>query len=410
MRLALVAVCLVALGALTFASVRAYFEVDELRLPDVTGRTLSEATATLREAGLAVSSYPDFALDAPPDVVTDQSPVAGSRVRRGRTVSLGVNTPAEANRVPTLVGRTEAEATRTAAELNLAIADVAYVHHDGAPPGRVVEQAPGAGDAISGDATLSLVVSRGPAPQPIEVPDVVGLDLGDARQRLREAGFQRVEAIASRVGRRDADEVVNQSPEAGQEVPPGSAVSLAYALEGGDVVEVPPVQGLTLWRAQLALESAGLAVGSVDYVDRAGEPEGVVETRPAGYTLAGAPVRVVVNGEPGGANVLLDRSGRNDPRAGIGGDEDEAEDEDADGPAGGRTVPFRFAPSELGVRSLVENAYDLRLVVDDDEGERTALERTVPAGEAVEATVTVYGDEPLLQTYVNGVFFQAWRP
>ncbi len=32
------------------------------------------------------------------------------------------------------------------------------------------------------------------------------------------------------------------------------------------------------------------------------------------------------------------------------------------------------------------------------------------AGGTVSTTVPVYGDEALLQTYIDEVFFQAWRP
>jgi hypothetical protein len=38
------------------------------------------------------------------------------------------------------------------------------------------------------------------------------------------------------------------------------------------------------------------------------------------------------------------------------------------------------------------------------------FDRTVAAGEEVRTNVIVRGEAPLLQTYVNGVFFQAWRP
>lgn len=414
MRLALVAAVLLVLGALTFGSMEGYFDVEEVRLPDVTGRTLDEASRVLRERGLEVDSYPDQAVDQPPDVVTRQAPSPGARVRRARVVSLGVNTPAEGNRTPTLVGMREAEATATLADLNLRVGDVEYRFGD-APAGRVVAQTPGAGDPAGSGGTVSLVVSRGPAPEPVEVPDVEGMDLDAARAQLRDAGFRRVETLPTRLGRRNAGEVTVQSPPPGQEAAPGTVITLQYALDGGRVVEVPPVEGLAPRSARAALERAGLQVAQpVEYVDRSDTPRGVVEVQPDGLTLVDTPVRLVVNGVDRGA--FDPEGGVADPRAGVGlgpgedanGADDDGDDDEAN--LGGRVVPFRFVPEELGVSSLVENEYHLRLVVQDAQGERTVVDERVPAGESVEERVRVHGDSPLLQTYVNDVFFQAWRP
>ena len=67
-------------------------------------------------------------------------------------------------------------------------------------------------------------------------------------------------------------------------------------------------------------------------------------------------------------------------------------------------------PTSFGVRALTENDYRLELVISDERGERTVLDRRVPAGQAVSTSVTVYGNDALLQTFINGDPFQAWRP
>jgi hypothetical protein len=38
------------------------------------------------------------------------------------------------------------------------------------------------------------------------------------------------------------------------------------------------------------------------------------------------------------------------------------------------------------------------------------LDRAMKAGESFVMTVQVHGSDALLQTYIDGVFFQAWRP
>ena len=73
-------------------------------------------------------------------------------------------------------------------------------------------------------------------------------------------------------------------------------------------------------------------------------------------------------------------------------------------------MPFSFDPTHMGVRKLLEEPYQLRVVVSDERGERVVLDRRVAAGERVTTSVPVYGQEAMLQTYIDDVFFQAWRP
>ena len=412
----LVWLVVVAAIAMTALAARDYFTVREVRTPELTGLPIGEAGRLADEAGLTLSSFPVEAPGAGAETVVEQSPPAGSVVRRGRTVSVGVHVPAEADRMPALVGVSEADALAALDELSLPAPAIAYAYADGRS-GRVIEQQPEAGRTVAPGEPVRLVVTRGPEPGRVELPDVVGLDLEAARAQLAALGVRRVEAVAVDVSMLRPGTVLQQRPEPGSVVLAGRPVTLGYALEGSEISQVPPVAGLEPWRARVALISAGFTLGPIEVVERPDEPSGVVEARPSGLTVAGAPVTLVINApdrEPVGIRGLRDpaeRSGPVDPRDGIGG-VDRSRDAGPLGEAGdgSRSVPFRFDPNELGVRSLIEHDYRLRLVVRDADGERTVLDRLVNAGETVRATVVVKGDEPLLQTYVNGVFFQAWRP
>ena len=75
-----------------------------------------------------------------------------------------------------------------------------------------------------------------------------------------------------------------------------------------------------------------------------------------------------------------------------------------------RTLPFTFDPTNLGMGSLANRDYKLALKVIDDEGERTVFEEVVPPGGIVSTNVTVYGEDAMLQTYLNDILFQAWNP
>lgn len=405
-RLVLALLVVAGLVIATGWTVKGYFQVEEVRLPDLTGMPVADASRTLRDAELVPATFAENVPGVDPNTVTTQAPPAGAVVRRGRTVSLGVNTPPEASRVPVLVGLTQSEAMQRLRDLNLAAAEIAFAYSD-RTAGLVIDQTPGAGEGLGVGARIGLVVSRGPARSDVTVPDLSGMDVDEAVRELENLGFTRVETAAATLSFDRPNSVTEQIPAAGETVPLSTPVTLLYALSGSRIVPVPDVTGMSVSQAHLALRAANLALGHIEYVQDPAVASGVVQTNPAGYTVARSPVRLVVNGTPS----AVDRAaaeGDSDPLFPEQ-DRDTGDSSQAGGPDQ-RTIPFTFDPRSMGVRSMVEEQYHLRLVVDDREGERTILDRDVEAGEIVSTTVTVYGDDALLQTFINGIPFQAWRP
>jgi beta-lactamase regulating signal transducer with metallopeptidase domain/murein DD-endopeptidase MepM/ murein hydrolase activator NlpD len=74
-----------------------------------------------------------------------------------------------------------------------------------------------------------------------------------------------------------------------------------------------------------------------------------------------------------------------------------------------RVIPFRFDPKEVGDASLLEQAYEIRVLVQDEQGERELLWRKVPAAQVTEATFKIYG-EATMQLFINNVRFMTWNP
>ncbi|MDF1523910.1 MAG: PASTA domain-containing protein [Trueperaceae bacterium] len=422
-RLIVLGAVLVALLATAGSVVRGYLEVGVVRVPDVHGLAFEAAAARVRDVGLEPSAYVEVAAGAAPNEVVSQTPAGGTSVRPGRQVVLGVNGLQEVVTLPTLVGLREGDAVARVEALGAVVERVAYVGSD-RPAGSVVVQQPAAGAALARGVGVRLSVSRGPVDAPVTLPDLVGTPVEAAAAELAALGIRHVEQVAADLSFDRPFAVTDQRPAAGSSVLPSTPVTLVYALEGTRVVEVPDVAGLPLWRAQLTLRAAQLQVGAVQRIDDPALAEGVVETRPAGYTVVGSPVVLVVNGPADDLGAPIDAEGPLRPfdfgafgsgDAGAGDVDRPPDDVPAPGTTvaqadGSRLIPFRFDPASVGVPSLATKPYRLTLVVVDDEGERTVLDRELNAGEGVAISVRIVGDEPLVQTYIDGAFFQAWRP
>ncbi|MFC9269602.1 Stk1 family PASTA domain-containing Ser/Thr kinase [Streptomyces zhihengii] len=163
-------------------------------------------------------------------------------------------------RVPALIGKTESDAR---GRLDAAGLDVRSVRHDFSetvPRGSVINSDPGTNARIRGNGSVTLIVSRGP--RIVEVPDVAGRPLDDARRELRKAG------LAPGAVSREFDETVQQGsvirtdPEAGSSRGPDTAVALVVSR--GAPVDVPDVTGDSAEAATEELEGAGLKVVIAD--------------------------------------------------------------------------------------------------------------------------------------------------
>jgi serine/threonine-protein kinase len=158
--------------------------------------------------------------------------------------------------VPAVLAKTEAEAKKQLASAGLNVKQVEREYSDTVKRGTVISSDPAPSDRIRDNGSVTLVVSRGP--EIVRVPDLEGVPLDKAKQRLTSVGL-----AAGMVTRDISDDVprgsvISTDPEAGTERRGGSAIALTVSK--GSPVDVPDVLGDDLTDAQQELEDAGLKV------------------------------------------------------------------------------------------------------------------------------------------------------
>jgi len=67
---------------------------------------------------------------------------------------------------------------------------VEYIYSSEKPEGVVCEQSLLPGSMVATGTPLRLVVSKGAPPRQLEVPNLIGLSLANARSTIRQAGFR----------------------------------------------------------------------------------------------------------------------------------------------------------------------------------------------------------------------------
>jgi serine/threonine-protein kinase len=130
-----------------------------VEVPDVAGGTESEARAALREAGFTdIEVVQEHSGEEAPGTVLSTEPAAGEQGDREEPVVVSVS---EGTVVPSLIGRTQADAVALLTDAGLT-AVVVEEPHDDAATGEVFGQDPEPGSILPEDADVSITVSTGP--------------------------------------------------------------------------------------------------------------------------------------------------------------------------------------------------------------------------------------------------------
>jgi beta-lactam-binding protein with PASTA domain/tRNA A-37 threonylcarbamoyl transferase component Bud32 len=258
-KLKLVFGLLLALGALVAGAwaAWAYLIPHEAEIPTVVGLQRDEAQDRLEEAGFVVRfGDGQHSMRVAEDRVIRVHPAEGTVLEQGERVTLVLSLGPPPVDVPELVGKEFEKARELLREAKLKVGEVNRAYHESFEEGRVVRQSVRAGSQAPQGSNVNLLVSRGPAPRP--VPDVVGLAAERATDRLEDAGFA-VSADSEYSRRVDEGKVISQDPPSGDELQPGSTVSLVVSL-GPPEFPMPNVVGMARDAAVAELRDLGLIV------------------------------------------------------------------------------------------------------------------------------------------------------
>ncbi len=153
----------------------------ELTVPTVVDMTQAQAEAKLSSVGF--KSVVSLATNqAEKGKVIDQSPPAGEKYPATTTVTITVSSgPGEAT-VPDVHGYNEDSAKTAIAAIGLTVSKVQPVDDPSVDKGLVVETVPKAGETVAAGSAVVLKVSSGK----VKVPNLVGLDRGEATQKLTD--------------------------------------------------------------------------------------------------------------------------------------------------------------------------------------------------------------------------------
>ena len=211
-------------------------------------------------------------------------------------------TSAVSVRLPDVIGEQFEDAQKILTDAGFENVSVDFENRDDVPEGEVFRQDPRPSIMVAPDTEINLTASSGQTL--VSPPNVVGKNVDIATQELLDAGF-----VVNVERKPDPDValdvVIDQSVPPDEQRPAGTEITLLVS-DGKDKVEVPPVIGLELGDARVALVRADLeAVVDREEFSSEFEPGFVISSDPPeGESVEiGTVVKLVVSKGPESATV-----------------------------------------------------------------------------------------------------------
>jgi serine/threonine-protein kinase len=197
----------------------------EVRVPDVRGKTVAEATTALAAVGLEMAVDPVRRADAkvPADHVLSQEPDPGNTLRRQRPVRIRVSDGQRDPVVPVVVGQADQAATAILSQGGITVAARIDVRGADSPVGTVVAQDPPAKGRAQ---AVTLIINRGLPDQAFVMPDLIGTIGARAADVLRSHNFRVAPLSVVTYPGLPPGVVVRQTPQAGYRTAPDELIVL----------------------------------------------------------------------------------------------------------------------------------------------------------------------------------------
>lgn len=154
-------------------------------LMDIRGNSVEDALAQLKLEGFSgIVGDSRYSNEIEPGTVLDQYPPPNTKVKPGRTIRLTIAQPEKMVVVPNLLGHSRRSTELELQQVGLEIDTIYQEYNPDYPQGTVAWQYPKGGDNLQKGLGVQVTLSLGVPPNFFEVPDLFGLSLSKARDRL----------------------------------------------------------------------------------------------------------------------------------------------------------------------------------------------------------------------------------
>jgi beta-lactam-binding protein with PASTA domain len=204
---------------------------DSVKVPDVKGMNILDASEILQKRRLTLKVVPVLKNDVPRYQIIQQIPSANTTVKEGRTIEVVVSSGQAFSRMPDFKGKDfyTVRALLMGQKLvqgigKLILVNVSYVQSP-LPVNTVIGQIPKEDAAVTGDVPVSIIVSNGFDYSKEKISNYTGMYFERAVKELNAKNL-RVKIVNSPSSADKSARILSQSPQGGSVLSPGDVVTL----------------------------------------------------------------------------------------------------------------------------------------------------------------------------------------
>lgn len=210
---------------------RAILYVPEVEVPDLIGKSESEAEKIITDLGLEFSvSDRQFSNEFNEGEVIEQSVEKGTKLKEKFPVDVVVSNGKKEIKIPELIGKYAIEAAVILADIGLKEGEVTQEYSSTESSGQIIDQYPKAETSAEVDDRVDYVVSKGPEITYVTMPKLVGLDAENAKLKIVQNGLSVGQTTEENSDDIEAGIVMKQSVPSGQDVEAGSSIWMTVSL------------------------------------------------------------------------------------------------------------------------------------------------------------------------------------
>lgn len=202
---------------------------ERVTVPDLSKKTEDEAKAALKELRLGVNVQTGTSDDVPEGQVYDQSPAAGTKVDVHTQVTINISSGKEKFSLDDVTGMQYQQA-QAQLENDGLVVSLEFDYSDSVGSDKVISTSPKAGSQVAKGDTITITASKGKETKTTTVPDLLGQNIDDAIQMIKDAGLTYNGKSSDYSDSYSENQVMNQSISAGKTVDEGTTISLTVSL------------------------------------------------------------------------------------------------------------------------------------------------------------------------------------
>ena len=226
--LVILAAILVGGGIFAYNKLNEFFNRSggNILVPDFRGRHTSEVMK-LKPSGIEVITRDQKYDDRQPKGhVIAQYPDPGTLVKPGKQVLITVSLGLQKVNVPNLIGKSMREVDVALMNSQLILGNSAYVFSDKISPDRIVGQSPLSSEEYGVNKNVDLLISLGKKPETLPLPNLTGINLDIAKDRIKSWGFNIGRTYSKPDSNRAKYQVISTSPSPYSHLRKGEVVNL----------------------------------------------------------------------------------------------------------------------------------------------------------------------------------------